>query len=153
MSGGKRGRAQLVAPPLRSSFRAAASLPGPPPRRVSSSPRVPSLSATLVPPERASPGSSGRLGKRRQGDSQLNPGEIPTGLHHDWQLRGPVGAGGWAPLLLWVCSSAIQESSAPFSLSFPPSLPAFPLSSSVLFSSHFFFFFSEKDRRNSERRI
>lgn len=123
----------MAQPRRPSSSRAAAALPG-----SSSSPPAPSALPLSLPQELASPGSSGRLGdRRRQGDSQLNPGEIPTGLRPDWQLREPVGAGGSAPWLLWICSSAIRN---PARLHFLDPFSSLVLL--VLFSSLFSFLFT-----------
>lgn len=139
---------------LRSAASGSAAAPLLPPRRrpppgvllLSSSPTAPSSLPLSLPQELASPGSSGLLGdRRRQGDSQLNPGEIPTGLRPDWQLREPVGARGSAPWLLWVCLSAIRNPVLlhfldPFSTS-----PSRALFFSIFFSLHFHFFWKKID--------
>lgn len=79
--------------------------------------------------------------RRRLCDSLLNPGEIPTGLHRDWQLGGPVAAGSSALWLLWVCSSAIcapallyfLASFSPYPFAFSSRLPLAPSLFSILF--------------------
>ena len=91
------GLAELC-PPLPGSSSSSSSLPPPP-------------SPSLFPPRPASPDSSWPPEeRRRQCDSQRNPGEIPPGLRPDWQLRGPVATGGSAPRLRWVRSSSVHAS-------------------------------------------
>lgn len=111
VSGEQRVQAGPLAPRLRpSSSRAAPPSPGPPPS--------PPLLFLRLPPSRACfsglPWATGE--RRRQCDSQINPGEIPTGLHADWQLRGPVGA---AAPRCGCAGSAHRQARAPaFSQSF-----------------------------------